>query len=153
MSPFGRCSLLAAALAFFVSSPLIAAIKLVPVVSGLSSPVFVVHAGDQSGRLFIVEQEGRIRILHLGEPTTTVFLDVRERVLAGGERGLLGLAFHPLYAINGRFFIYYTRVPDGAIVVAEYQTTAERDLASRSEKILLTIPHPVNANHNGGMLT
>ena len=134
------------------SPPLLAAIKLVPVISGLASPLFLVHAGDGSRRLFVVEQGGTIRVFRAGASTSTVFLDVSDRVLAGGERGLLGLAFHPLYESNGRFFIYYTRRPDGAIVVAEYQVSSDRDVAGRAEQTLLIIPHPVNANHNGGML-
>jgi glucose/arabinose dehydrogenase len=152
MTPASRCSLTALVLTLSIPLPLFAAIKLIPIVAGLSSPVFVVHAGDGSRRLFVVEQEGTIRVLHAGASTAPVFLDVRDKVLAGGERGLLGLAFHPLYTSNGRFFIYYTRRPDGSIVVAEYQVTVDRDVAGRGEKILLTIPHPVNANHNGGML-
>src|SRR5690349_18514219 len=101
--------------------PAIAAIKVVPVVSGLSNPVYVVHAGDGSRRLFIVEQEGAIRVFHAGATSAPVFLDIRGKVLFGGERGLLGLAFHPRYSSNGRFFVYYTRKPDGTIVIAEYQ--------------------------------
>jgi hypothetical protein len=73
-------------------------------------------------------------------------------VLSGGERGLLGLAFHPQYSSNGRFFVFYTRTGDGAIIVAEYRVSANPDIASSSETVLLTIPHPNNANHNGGML-
>ena len=145
-------SLAALVLALSISSPLRAAIKLVPVLSGLSNPVFVANAGDGSRRLFVVEQDGTIRVWHAGAATSSSFLDVRDRVLSGGERGLLGLAFHPLYRVNGRFFVYYTRKPDGAIVIAEYQVTSDPDVASRNERLLLTIPHPVNANHNGGML-
>jgi glucose/arabinose dehydrogenase len=114
--------------------------------------VFVANAGDGSRRLFVVEQDGTIRVWHAGAATSSSFRDVRDRVLSGGERGLLGLASHPLYRVNGRFFIYYTRKPDGAIVIAEYQVTSDPDVASRTERLLLTIPHPVNANHNGGML-
>src|SRR6266545_2566106 len=147
------CSIVTAVLTLALTSPVRAAIKLVPIVTGLSSPLFVAHAGDSSRRLFVVEQQGTIRVFHPGASTAPIFLDVRERVLAGGERGLLGLAFHPLYFANGRFFIYYTRRPDGAIVIAEYQVTADPDVASRTETVLLTIPHPVNANHNGGMLS
>jgi len=147
------CWTVAALLTVGLASPVSAAIKLVPIVTGLSSPVFVTHAGDSSHRLFIVEQQGTIRVFHPGASTAPVFLDVREKVLAGGERGLLGLAFHPLYFVNGRVFVYYTRRPDGAIVVAEYQVTADPDVASPTEKVLLTIPHPVNGNHNGGMLS
>ena len=153
MPSLRRGSVLALFLTLSISSPLVAAIKLVPIASGLTNPVMVVHAGDSSRRLFALEQAGTVRVLPAGASTTSVFLDVRDRVLAGGERGLLGLAFHPLYMFNGRFFIYYTRRPDGAIVVAEYQTTLDPDVASRSETVLLTVPHPVNANHNGGMLT
>ena len=126
MPSLRRRSVLALFLTLSISSPLVAAIKLVPIISGLTNPVMVVHAGDGSRRLFVVEQAGTIRVLQAGASTTSVFLDVRDRVLAGGERGLLGLAFHPLYTFNGRFFIYYTRRPDGAIVVAEYQTTLDR---------------------------
>src|SRR6478672_7431053 len=129
MTPASRCSLTALVLTLSIPLPLFAAIKLIPIVAGLSSPVFVVHAGDGSRRLFVVEQEGTIRVLHAGASTAPVFLDVRDKVLAGGERGLLGLAFHPLYSSNGRFFIYYTRRPDGSIVVAEYQVTVDRDVA------------------------
>jgi glucose/arabinose dehydrogenase len=131
-----------------------AAVQLTPVVSsGLASPTFVANAGDGSKRLFIVEQAGVIRVLQPGSSTPTVFLDIHLKVLSGGERGLLGLAFHPLYSINRRFFVYYTRTCDGAIVMAEYKaSTGNRDIADPTETVLLTIPHPTNANHNGGML-
>ena len=130
-----------------------AAIQLVPVVSsGLASPVFAGHAGDGSQRLFIVEQGGVVKVVQAGATVATPFLDVSAKVVAGGERGLLGLAFHPQYAANGRFFVYYTRVADGAIVVAEYHVSANRDVADPAERVLLVIPHPVNTNHNGGML-
>jgi glucose/arabinose dehydrogenase len=90
-----------------------AQIQLSPIATGLSSPVFVGNAGDGSGRLFIVEQSGIIKVLLPGG-APTVFLDIRSRVLSGGERGLLGLAFHPLYSTNGRLFVFYTQNPDGA---------------------------------------
>jgi hypothetical protein len=73
----------------------VAQIELVPVVSGLSDPVFVGHAGDNLNRLFIVEQAGIIKVLQPGATDPTTFLDIRTRIVAGGERGLLGLAFHP----------------------------------------------------------
>jgi glucose/arabinose dehydrogenase len=129
-----------------------AAIKLEPVVTaGLAGPVFTTHAGDGSGRLFVVEKEGRIRILAGGVLAQAPFLDIGEKVLAGGERGLLGLAFHPQYAANGRFFVNYTRKPDGATVVAEYGVSGDPDVASATERRLLEIPQPY-ANHNGGMI-
>ncbi len=91
-------------------------------------------------------------VLQPGASVATAFLDIRTRVLAGGERGLLGLAFHPHYASNGRFFVYYTRVPDGAVIVAEYSASADPNVANGTGTTLLEIAHPVNANHNGGML-
>lgn len=136
------------------ASPLLAAIQLAPVVtSGLTHPVFVANAGDGSNRLFIVEQEGFIRVLQPGSSTPTEFLDIHTKISSGGERGLLGLAFHPDYASSGRFFVFYTKVGNGALVIAEYHVTADPDVADPlSEDILLTIPHPDFANHNGGML-
>jgi glucose/arabinose dehydrogenase len=129
-------------------------VLLVPVVSsGISNPTSVGNAGDGSNRLFIVERDGIIRVLQPGSSTPTVFLDIRTKVVSGGEQGLLGLAFHPLYASNGRFFVYYTRAGDGTLVLAEYKvSTSNRDIADPTEKVLLTIPHPTFTNHNGGML-
>src|SRR5205814_9616260 len=84
-------------------SPTLPAVQLMPLVSGLSSPLFITNAADGSNRLFIEEQGGVIRVLQPGASATTVFLDIQSKVLAGGEQGLLGLAFHPQYASNGRF--------------------------------------------------
>jgi hypothetical protein len=122
------------------------------VLSGLTSPVLVTNSGDGLRRLFVVEQAGVIKVLPPGG-AATVFLDIRSRIVSGGERGLLGLAFHPQYGTNGRFFVYYTRVSDGALVIAEYRaTTPSSNTAGTAETGLLVIPHPTNANHNGGML-
>ncbi|MEN3331608.1 MAG: hypothetical protein V7641_973 [Blastocatellia bacterium] len=129
-----------------------AANPLVAVLSGLASPVYLTNAHDGSNRLFIVEQAGRIKVLQPGATAPTVFLDITARVLAGGERGLLGLAFHPQFSTNHRFFVDYTRQPDGATVIAEYQASAaDASLALTAEKTLLVIPQPF-ANHNGGMV-
>ena len=141
-----------AALVLGSSLPLSAAVQLTPVASGLASPVFAGNAGDGSNRLFVVEQRGVVRVLQPGATTASVFLDISAKVVAGGERGLLGLAFHPQYAANGRFFVYYTRAADGALVIAEYKVSANPDVAGPAETILLTIAHPTNQNHNGGML-
>lgn len=135
-----------------LTSPVSAAVQLTPVVSGLASPLFVGHAGDGSNRLFIVERGGKVKVLRPGEFNPTEFLDIGSKIVAGGERGLLGLAFHPQYPANGRFFLFYTRAGDGALVIAEYGVSANPDVASTAEKILLTIPHPTYTNHNGGML-
>ena len=140
-------------LAILLGTPSAWAVQLELVVGGLSSPVYVTHSRDGSGRLFIVEQGGVVKVLPPGAGQATVFLNITDSVLSGGERGLLGLAFHPQFATNGRLFVSYTRVPDGATVVAEFRAlplgsnTANPD----SEQILLTVPQPF-ANHNGGMI-
>ena len=141
------------ALMLMLPLPATAGVELVPVLSGLSSPVFAGNAGDGSNRLFVIEQAGVIRVRQPGASSAGTFLDIRAKVAAGGERGLLGLAFHPQYASNGRFYVDYTRVADGAIVIAEYRVSTDANIADPStEKVLLTIPHPTFANHNGGML-
>ncbi|HJQ24715.1 MAG TPA: PQQ-dependent sugar dehydrogenase [Blastocatellia bacterium] len=125
--------------------------QLVSVLSGLSAPLYVTSAHDGSNRLFIVEQAGRIKVLQPGATTPTIFLDISAKVLSGGEQGLLGLAFHPQFATNHRFYVDYTRRPDGATVIAEYQVTSNGNIAAATEKTLLVIPQPF-ANHNGGMV-
>lgn len=127
-------------------------VELEPVLSGLISPIYVTGALDGSNRLFIVEQGGRIKVLQPGATTPAVFLDISARVLSGGERGLLGLAFHPDFRNNRRFFVDYTRQPDGATVIAEYRASESApNLADTNETTLLLIPQPF-ANHNGGMI-
>jgi glucose/arabinose dehydrogenase len=144
--------LVAGALAFLPALAQTPSIVLEPVLTGLQAPVFVTHAGDGSGRLFIVEQGGSILVLQPGATTPALFLGIGDRVVAGGEQGLLGLAFHPDYATNGRFFVDYTRLADGATVIAEYHVSAaDPNAADRTETVLLSIPQPY-ANHNGGML-
>ena len=124
-----------------------------PFVSGLSDPVGLTNAGDGSNRLFVVQRSGQVRVIDasgtlLGAP----FLDLSSRVLAGGERGLLGLAFHPSFAANGRLFVDYTRAGDGATVVSELTASAGHASASAAtEKILLTVSQPYS-NHNGGQI-
>jgi glucose/arabinose dehydrogenase len=120
--------------------------------SGLASPLGVTHAGDGSGNLYIVEQAGRIRIIINGTLLAAPFLDISGRVLSGGEQGLLGLAFPPGFAASRRFYVNYTRIPDGATVIARYLVTANPAVADpNSEVLLLTIPQPF-PNHNGGQL-
>jgi glucose/arabinose dehydrogenase len=127
-------------------------VTLTPVLTGLSGPVFVTNAHDGSNRLFIVEQAGRIKVVQPGSTTPTVFLDITSRVLSGGEQGLLGLTFHPNFSTNHHFYVDYTRKPDGATVIAEYQVPAgDSNVADTTEKVLLVIPQPF-ANHNGGMV-
>jgi glucose/arabinose dehydrogenase len=135
-------------------TPQAVTIQLEPVVTAdLASPVYVTNAHDGSNRLFIVEQGGIIKVLHPGSRTPTVFLNITSRVLSGGERGLLGLAFHPQYESNRRFFVFYTRQTDGALVIAQYlASAADPNVAETAETVIITIPHPSAANHNGGMI-
>lgn len=123
------------------------AFGLEPVAEGFSEPVFLTHAGDDSGRLYVVEQAGTIRTLD-----GTLFLDVRERVNdSGNEQGLLGLAFAPDFATSGVFYLNYTATNDDSIT-ARYRLAADGESGDPgSEEILLRIADPA-ANHNGGML-
>lgn len=132
----------------------IAAIQLQPLLSGLASPVHVTNAGDRTNRLFVVEQAGTIRVAQPGATTQTLFLDITAKVgcTSCGERGLLGLAFHPYYENNGRFFVYYARNSDGALQLSEYHVSANPNVADTIEIPILNIPHPGQANHNGGTI-
>ncbi len=121
------------------------------VLTNLASPVDITHAGDGSGRLFVAQQGGRIRVIKDGVLQATPFLDLGALTAANGEQGLLGIAFHPQYATNGRFVVNYTRAGDGATVIARYTASvANPDGADpASAVILLTIAQPYG-NHNGG---
>ena len=120
------------------------------VVGGLKSPVDVADPGDGSGRLFVAEQAGRIRIVQDGSLVDRPFLDITDRIASGGERGLLGLAFHPGYPNDPRFFVNYTD-RNGDTVIAAYRVTAgDPDVADpSSEVVLLHVDQPY-PNHNGG---
>jgi glucose/arabinose dehydrogenase len=129
-------------------------VVLTQVVSGLASPTQVVAAGDGSDRLFVVQQGGRIRVIKAGVLLSTPFLSLTDKVSqGGGERGLLGLAFHPEYASNGRFYVYFTRKSDGAVAVNEYRVSSGDadvgNLATRRRILTLKQPYP---NHNGGRM-
>jgi glucose/arabinose dehydrogenase len=127
-------------------------IRLDPVVDGLDDPVAVVDAGDGSGRLFVVEQPGRIRIVRDGVLEDRPFLDITRRIVAGGEQGLLGLAFAPDFPTDPRLYVDYTDL-DGNSVIASFRVPrATSDQADpNSERILLQFDQPF-ANHNGGGL-
>ncbi len=119
---------------------------------GLSQPVAITHAGDGSGRVFIVEQSGAIKVHDGSGVLAADFLDVSAKISTGDERGLLSVAFHPDYETNGYFFIYYTRT-DGDITIERYSVSAgDPDVADPlSDELILVIDHPVS-NHNGGQL-
>jgi glucose/arabinose dehydrogenase len=121
--------------------------------SGLQSPVTITHAKDGSGRLFIVEQGGIIKISSKGALLSSPFLNISAKVLLSTEQGLLGLAFPPNFTVTNHFYVYYTTLT-GDNVVARYGVATDPNLADpTSEQIILTLPHPTYANHNGGQLT
>ncbi len=128
-------------------------ITLQEVVRNLHQPVALVHANDGSGRLFIVEQAGKIKVLKNGSVSKQLFLDIRDRVDAGGETGLLGLAFHPDFSKNRRFFLNYTAFkPRLKTFISEFSASDDFKTADpKSEKILMEIPQPFS-NHNGGQI-
>lgn len=128
-------------------------IRLDSAASGFIMPVGVFHAGDGSRRQFIVEQRGVVKVRHPSRPGFTTFLDIVDRVVSGGELGLLGLAFHPNYADNGRLFVNYTSSEGGRhTVISEFRAGAAPErIDPNTERILLTVPQPYK-NHNGGDL-
>jgi len=122
------------------------------IITGLSAPVDFVHAGDNSGRMFIVEQGGIIKIWNGTNVLSAPFLDISGIISKGGERGLLSLAFHPNYATNRYFFVYYTNL-SGAITIARYQakTTNINEADATTGTVLMSISKNYS-NHNGGKL-
>ncbi len=127
-------------------------LQLTAVVRDLDHPLFVGAAPGDTSRLYVVEQGGRIRLVKDGAVAATPFLDLSGAISAGGERGLLGLAFHPQYPTTGRFFVNYTDRA-GNTVVAEYRrSAADPDVGEPvATRIFFTVTQPF-ANHNGGML-
>ncbi len=116
-----------------------------------SKPIFLTASPDETNRLFVVEQDGRILIIKGTSVLPEPFLNINEKLSTGKERGLLVLAFHPSFSSNGRIFVNYTRAKDRATVIAEYHVSSNPDQAKQKESILLIIPQPYG-NHNGGMI-
>ncbi len=128
-------------------------VNYVPVITGLTAPMEVATApGDVSGRIFIVQKGGLIRIWDGTQLLPTPFLDLSASVASDGERGLLSMAFHPQYATNGYFFVYYNAT-NGNITVARYQVSANPNVATPTQvgASLVSISKPFT-NHNGGHL-
>jgi glucose/arabinose dehydrogenase len=126
--------------------------------SGFTSPVAFVQDPSDSSVQFVIEQAGRIKAIREGTVQGTLFLDLSDVVLSGGERGLLGLAFAPDYAASGRFYVNFTRRPDGHTVVARFKRSGNPLVADRASRFdlvwstgLAFIPQPFS-NHNGGCL-
>jgi len=119
-------------------------------IGSFDAPVYVTGAPGFPELLFVVEQEGRIAVVKGGRPAGT-FLDIRDLVGYGGERGLLSVAFPPDYGRSKRFYVYYTD-REGSIQVDEFRRGSATRAAAGSRRPVITIPHPVNSNHNGGQL-
>ena len=119
------------------------------IATGFSAPLNIQNAGDD--RLFIVEQGGIIKIIANNTTLSTPFIDISSQVSSSGERGLLGLAFHPDYTTNGRFFVYYSD-NNGDSVLSEFEVSNDANIADvTSETVLLTILQPFS-NHTAVVL-
>lgn len=141
------------AITFFLFLPLTVfsqELEIELVANGFSSPLELKHAGDD--RLFVVERGGRIKILNPdGTVNTTPFLNISSIITSGGERGLLGLAFHPDYSNNGHFYVYYTNL-SGNTQISRFTVSSDPDIADPdSELQMLNFNQPFS-NHNGGNL-
>ena len=133
-----------------VASAPVPEVRLEPVVSGLEQPTSVVSADDGSGRLFVTQKTGLARVIENGELLGAPFLDLTGVVSLESEQGLLGLAFHPEYAENGRLFVHYNE--DGDTVISEFAVSSDPNVVdAASERVLLTIDQPY-PNHKGGNL-
>lgn len=124
-------------------------LKLTQVATGLRNPVFVT-APAADGRIFIVEQQGRVRVMRDGNLLAAAYLDIQDRVNAtGDEQGLLGLAFHPQFAQNGKLYVAYTSNDNNVVVAEHVAADPAADTASATERRLIAEPHNYD-NHNGG---
>ncbi|HEV8268347.1 MAG TPA: PQQ-dependent sugar dehydrogenase, partial [Thermoanaerobaculia bacterium] len=131
--------------------PALPSVATVPRFTSLPSPTHVTNAGDGSGRLFVVLQGGRIRVVKGGSLLQAPFLDIAERVSCCGERGLLSVAFPTGYAAKKVFYVNYTN-RNGDTTISRFRLTSNADVADpSSEEILLVIAQPF-ANHNGGQI-
>lgn len=136
-------------------------VEIVTIAEGLKGPVAMDFPKDQSGRVFVCEQTGKIKIIKDGKLLPRPFLDLSSRLAsvnkAYSEKGLLGLAFHPEYKKNGRFFVYFSgrtsvEESDHKSILAEYMVSAKPDSANpNSYKVIMEIEQP-ESNHNGGQL-
>jgi glucose/arabinose dehydrogenase len=134
-----------------LAGPATAAFRLISVAGGLDDPVHATATSSRPGEIYVVEQEGRIEVVVNGRVRSTPFLDIRNRVTAGGEQGLLSLAFHPRYRDNGRLYVNYTNNA-GDTRVVEYRANAARTrVVESTARLLLAIDQPYS-NHNGGQV-
>lgn len=149
------------------AAPAAGVVGLQQIVNGLDQPVHVTHAGDGSGRLFVVEKAGTVRIVRQGRLLAQPFLDIRDRVANSGEAGLLSIAFPPDFATQGYFFVYYNHrdhnlapppPEDGGVnsgydtVVARFRVTADPDRADAASEERILVRNQPYENHNGGLI-
>jgi glucose/arabinose dehydrogenase len=120
-------------------------------IGSFEAPVYVAGAPGFPKLLFVVEQGGTVRVLRGGHELGGPFLDISDLISSGGERGLLSIAFPPDYRQSRRFYVYYTD-PAGNIRIDEFKRRSATRAARGSRRAVVEIPHPVNANHNGGQL-
>lgn len=169
----GLSLLLAACALIFYGRPITGvaagagALRLDPVIDpnlyGFSQPVYVTDAGDGSGRLFVVEKGGVIKIIKHGAVLPQPFLDISDHVGTLSEAGLLSIAFPPDYATSGDFFVYYNHSdpnlvpppngePNGGFdtVVARFRVTADPDVADPASEERILLRNQPYQNHNGG---
>ncbi len=143
------------------------AVVLQEVAAGFNQPVYLTHAGDGSGRLFVVEKAGRVKIIEAGSVREEPFLDITDRVSSNGEAGLLSIAFPPEYADTGYFLVYYNHrdknlvqpeagdqgINDGFdTVVARFRVTADPNLADPGSEERILLRNQPYTNHNGGLI-
>ena len=134
-----------------LAEPLESGLKLVKIVSGFESPVQVTHAGDGSGRIFVVEQKGRVPIMQDGVIQDDPFPDIADRVSCCGEQGLLNVAFPPSFPAVPVLYVSYTNI-DSVTVISCFATSGDPNKVDQdSEEIILTVDQP-DAMHNGGHL-
>ena len=150
-----RFLLLAACLGWAHAQSPLDSISFEPIAQNLNFPTYVTHAGDGSGRLFILERRGRV-LLHDGQSVLpSPFLDISGRVTSstrlGDERGLLGIAFHPRFAANGFFFVHYSG-SGGRTVISRFSVSADPNAADPGSEVqFFSEPQPFG-NHNGGQI-
>ena len=136
----------------FATDPRTVRIGLTRVASGLQSPVAIATSPDGTGRVFVAEQSGRVRLVTSGGLAATPYIDITNRVSSGGERGLLGIAFHPGFRTNGYFFLAYTDA-EGDLRVSRFGANPARNAANPATEIgFMEIPHREASNHNGGQI-
>ena len=122
------------------------------IASGLSSPVAIAASPDGTGRIFVAEQGGRVRLITSAGLVSTPYVDITNRVSSGGERGLLGIAFHPSFRTNGYFYLSYTDA-EGDLRVSRFAANPARNAANPATEIrFVEVPHREAGNHNGGQI-